>query len=102
MVSYTSEAQQLIENYNPAFNTGEWFHYAFTIKPNGDWTVYINGTFIATKNIIYPLIKTLNINSLGKSNFGGDPLLTAQLDDFRYYNVPLSDNDILALYNKTY
>jgi hypothetical protein len=92
----------LVEVYNPVFNTGEWFHYALTIKPNGDTTAYVNGTFKATKNIPYPPVKKLNTINLGKSPFTTDPLLTAQLDDFRYYNVPLSDDDILALYNKTY
>jgi hypothetical protein len=99
--SYMASTGNLVENYEPAFNTGEWFHYATTINPNGEWNVYINGTFISTKTIGYPAVKTININSLGKSG-NADALLTAQLDDFRYYNVPLSDDDVLALYNKTY
>jgi hypothetical protein len=93
---------ELVENYNPAFNTGEWFHFAFTLKPNREWNIYLNGTFISTQNITYPAVKTLKINNLGKSDSNNIGILTAQLDDFRYYNVPLSDNDILALYNKTY
>jgi hypothetical protein len=92
----------LVENYNSALNTGEWFHYAFTIKSNGEWNVYINGKFIATRTFRYPQIKTFNVNDLGKSKFNNEPLLTAQLDDFRFYNVPLSSDDVLALYNKTY
>jgi hypothetical protein len=98
--SYMENIGNLVENYEPAFNTGEWFHYATTIKPNGEWNVYINGTFISTRIIGYPVVKTLNINNLGKSG-NADALLTAQLDDFRYYNVALSDNDVLDLYNKT-
>jgi hypothetical protein len=97
LVTDTGGNRQLVENCNPAFDTGEWFHYEFTINTNGDWTVYINGTFISTKNILYPPVKTLNLNDLGKSKYPGDPLLTAQLDDFRFYNVPLSSDDVLAL-----
>jgi hypothetical protein len=63
--------------------------------------MYINGTFITTQAIGYPAVKTLNRVNLGKSSYP-NPLLTAQLDNFRYYNVPLPSNDVLALYNKTY
>jgi hypothetical protein len=72
------------------------------MKPDGEWNAYINETFIATETIGYPEVRTLNINSLGKPNDTATALLTAELDDFRFYNVPLSDDDILALYNKTY
>ena len=91
-------------------NDNVWRHFTWVIEPYSDgvyanWYIYINGellkpspnTNITRANTLYPRpILRKNIY-LGKSNWE-DPYYNGCIEDFRFYNKILTNNDIISLY----
>ncbi len=76
-----------------------WQHIVITIN-NDSIAAYVNGQKQAVSTDI--TIRTAEFkpvfNYIGRSQFAGDPMLKADIDDVRFYNFALSDNDVENLY----
>lgn len=80
--------------------SGQWFHIAWTLNPNGEWKIYVNGVLNNTlTGQTYPSQVKRNNMFLGKSNWSNDPYFTGYITDFRIYNSILSQNDVMTIYN---
>lgn len=77
--------------------TNVWSHVAVTLGTSGA-QMYVNGTLVAESSTV--TIHTLDfkpvLNYIGRSQYP-DPLLNANIDDFRVYNYALSATEIVAL-----
>jgi len=73
-----------------------WYHIAVTY--NGTYSIYINGIF---QNQILSQLPPLNVirtqNYFGKSNWAGNPLANAILDEIKIYNRSLENDEIIDL-----
>ncbi len=80
---------------NTNVNLREWSHVSYTYNA-GTISLYLNGNLIgtATGNSC-PEKMERNSNFIGKSNWNGDGLLNAILDDFKIYNRPLNNDEIM-------
>lgn len=76
-------------------------HYAYVYDvPNGVARFYINGRRVGTAAAVLALNVVDDRNSwLGRSQFPGDGNINAVYDEFRIYNGPLLDSDVLASFN---
>ena len=73
----------------------KWYHIAFVQKDNTG-TLYLNGNVIVTKSNIKPPQNVVrNSNFIGKSNWNGDGLANAIIDEIKIYNVPLTNQQVL-------
>ncbi len=87
--------------YDININDGVTRHLIWTMLPNGEWSIYINGQKINTKTDgLYPTSISRNKNFIGKSNWLADPYFNGQIDNFIILNRPLSNTDISNLYNQ--
>lgn len=79
-----------------AVNT--WVHVAVTLSDEAV-TLYVNGEQAAqsTDMKIRPIDIRPMMNYIGRSQYVGDPLLKAYVDDFRIYNYALSMEEIQAV-----
>lgn len=81
-----------------ALPTGQWVHVAVTL--DGDTaTLFVNG-FPMASNIrvtINPSDFNPGVNYIGDSQFGGDPLFSGKIDEFRIYNYALGADEIASL-----
>jgi hypothetical protein len=88
----------------PELTTGAWQHVAVTLAaetgtPTG--TLYVNGVAVTRSTTVTasPMsLGTTTQNWLGRSQFGHDPYLTGQIDNFRIYDRPLSAAEVQALF----
>jgi len=78
-----------------------WFHLVWSISPNGEWSIFINGI----KQLVS---KTISFNSTGAHNtkmtLGWAHTATVyyvigNIDDFRIYDFVLNANQVQELYN---
>jgi len=81
--------------------SGQWFHIVWTINPNGEWKIYINGFLNNTlTGQLYPgAIERKNMY-IGKSNWE-DPYFSGYIADFRIYDSVLSQNDVMNIFSGT-
>jgi alpha-L-fucosidase len=82
-----------------ALPTGVWTHVAVTLS-GGTGTLYVNGTAVGTNAAMTLKPSSLGAtanNYIGKSQFGADPYLDGQVDDFRIVNRALTSSEIAAL-----
>lgn len=76
-----------------------WRHIVWTMNPNGQWIIYLNGRNIYSKNgSTYPKAIKRNNNYIARSNWN-DPFYTGNIADFRIYNSVLSESDVINIYN---
>jgi DUF1680 family protein len=80
--------------------TSAWKHVAVTLSGNVG-ILYVDGSEVARNDDM--TLKPSNLgytaaNTIGKSQYAGDPYLNGQIDDFRIYNRPLSAEEISGLY----
>ncbi len=89
-------AEQQI-NGTAALPTG-WHHVAVT-RSGTNGVLYVDGLPVGanTLNIAPSQLGTTTQNTLGRSQFGGDPYLNGRVDDFRIYSGALSAAQISAL-----
>jgi len=79
--------------------SGQWFHIAWTLNPNGEWKIYVNGVLYRTlTGQLYPGVVKRNNMYIGRSNWN-DPYFSGYIADFRIYNSVLSQNDVMTIYN---
>ncbi|RYD22506.1 MAG: hypothetical protein EOP88_07790, partial [Verrucomicrobiaceae bacterium] len=84
-----------------AVTAGTWTHYAVTLS-GSTGRLYINGQLAATNTGMTLKPSSLGnttLNWLGDSQFGADPTLNGQLDDFRIHSRALTGTEILAAVN---
>jgi hypothetical protein len=90
--------EQFVDGPSP-LPTGTWTHVAVVLGPEG-LIIYVNGeqAVASTHITLRPadLGKTVN-NYIGRSNFGWDPYLDGNIDEFRIYDRALSHAEIQAL-----
>jgi hypothetical protein len=82
-----------------AFEPGAWHHVAF-VMAGGGATLYLDGVAVGTNAAILPPkgIGTVDYAYIGKSQFSADPLLDAEIDEFRVYNRALAADEIRATF----
>ena len=82
----------------PVFvNDNVWRHFTWTLIPNGNWTVYINGSNVWSDNSLnYPAAMNFTSSYLGKSN-KDDPYYTGAIDEFRIYASALNATGVISL-----
>ena len=80
--------------------TDELVHVALVWDgQNGVAKLYYNGKFIAQNNLHFALSDIIdNNNWLGRAQYNDDPLFRGSYNEFRIYDIPLSDDAILAHY----
>ncbi|MDQ6417890.1 LamG-like jellyroll fold domain-containing protein [Paenibacillus sp. LHD-117] len=91
-------------NLQTAFPTGEWKHVAYSLDSAAQIsTVYINGEQAAKNESVtvkpsdlYDVSKDYS-GYIGKS-FYPDPYFGGEVDDFRIYSIPLTENEVQELY----
>jgi hypothetical protein len=92
--------EQFVDGPSP-LPTETWTHVAIVLGPEG-LGIYINGDLATASAHITlrpaDLGKTVN-DYIGRSNFGWDPYLDGNIDEFRIYERALSPAEIQALYN---
>jgi hypothetical protein len=79
--------------------SGVWKHIAI-VASDGGATIYIDGSSVATTATLLPpgALGNIDYAFIGKSQFSVDPLIDAELDEFRVYNRALSADEIRALF----
>jgi len=87
--------------YNINLNNSIWTHLVWSINPDGSWVIFINGLNVGQQNstLIYPSTIMRNNNYIGKGSLLTDSNFNGQVDDFRFYNRILSQNEIQNIYN---
>ena len=67
---------------------------------NGTSTVYVDGVAVGMAGSLPSpqSLGDLDYAYIGKSQFGVDPYLDAQIDEFRVYDRALSASEVKALY----
>lgn len=85
----------------PPLTAGVWTHVALTI--GGDTgKLFVNGALVDTQAItINPGNVGTEVNYIGKSQFGADPLFNGTLDDVRVISTALTDAQVAALASST-
>ena len=82
----------------PRLSSG-WHHVAVTI--GAAVTLYVDGNEVASSTSINirPADFHPVLNYIGRSQYDADPLLKANIDDFRIYNYELSANEVSQVMN---
>ena len=85
-----------------SFATATWKHVAVVLGASGG-TLYVDGVSAGSNSaLLAPQgLGALDDAFIGKSQFSGDPLLDAQIDEFRVYRRALSASEIEALFKYT-
>jgi hypothetical protein len=87
----------------PEVINNTWNHYSWTLHPQNEWELYVNGASKVKYNDGYYPKSMLRVNQyLGKSNWSTDPYFNGFLADFRIYNSILKISDINSIYNQKY
>lgn len=93
-----SYVENVIEG-NAALPTGQWVHVAVS-QAGRIGRLYVNGTLVGTNNDMplnaFQLGSTDN-TWIGRSQYGNDPYLNGQVDDFRIYNGALTAGNVFEL-----
>jgi hypothetical protein len=86
----------------PTIATGVWRHIAVVIGA-GTSVLYIDGEDTNTNDsMISPKdLGAIDYAYIGKSQFGGDPFIDGQIDEFRVYDRALSADEVQALFSYT-
>jgi hypothetical protein len=79
-------------------NDNEWRHIAWTLDPNDEWKIYMNGALIHTVTKAYPNNVQRASNYIGKSNWNENPYYNGAIDDFRYYTRVLTGSEVTDIY----
>jgi hypothetical protein len=79
-------------------NDNEWRHIAWTLDPNGEWKIYVNGALIHTVTKVYPNAVQRTLNYIGKSHWTDQPYYNGAIDDFRYYTRVLTSSEVTDIY----
>jgi hypothetical protein len=83
----------------PNIGNKGWFHIAWTLNPNGQWKIYLNGSLYKEyNNQFYPAAIERKNMYIGKSNWN-DPYFTGYIADFRIYDSVLSEGDVKNIFN---
>jgi len=83
---------------NPYFN--QWIHIVITISAGTNWTVYLNGTSMATVTKTAFTLNTKTLNNIGRSpSYSGNPYYYGYLDDVAIWNTALSAAAVNGIYN---
>jgi hypothetical protein len=88
-------------NATPTLPTGTWEHVAITLSGTTA-TLYVQGAQVAqnTNVTLTPTsLGNTTQNWLGRSEYGADPYLTGQIDNFRIYSRALSASEVQTLHD---
>jgi hypothetical protein len=85
-------------NINNPFEIDKWMHVAIT-KSSTELKGYLNGKLVQifASNVL-PINVIRNSNFIGKSNWAGNSLAYAEMDDLKIFNISLTDDDIMNNY----
>jgi hypothetical protein len=99
--SCNTGCQNIHANNNP-LTLGKWQHLAYTIKGSSA-ILYLNGNVVAQGVQNAPISVTRSKCYIGRSNWGADPqTINVLLDDFKIFNVSLTQSQIIGLINSYY
>lgn len=101
---FHSSTEITLRNFN--YFDGIWRHFIWTISNTGEWSIYINGIMVYNmlNNHIIPYFNPIySYNFLGKPYHASynyyNNYLNGNIDDFRIYDIVLTSNQVLQLYN---
>lgn len=109
MLSDRSNQGKLI--WNQAFTKEKWQHVTISVNPD-QYNIYMDGELIEktdSKGNMEAILETLfaddcaelktnTNNAIGRSVYNTDNDLKAKIDEFRFYNVALTDEQAMAAY----
>ena len=89
---------------------GQWYHYVLVVGPGGDHRGYVNGVEFEkvyrakTGPTSYGFFSTVyhELMSIGHGSFGVTGnwwYFNGAIDDLRIYNYPLSEEEVIEIYN---
>jgi len=82
-----------------ALTAGDWVHIVVTHSDVGSVRIYTDGDLVRTASSGLPNnINRVN-NYIGRSNWGADGYFDGNIEDFRFYNRVLSQEEVLGLYS---
>lgn len=82
----------------PSLTTDTWNHVAVSLKYNKGF-YYVNGVLTVSGTLCVPSMHSRMNNFIGGSSSTGiDPDLSADLDDIKFYNRALTQEEILSEY----
>ena len=82
-----------VSNFKNTEYMNKWHHYVWTIDKSGNITLYLNGkSFFKAGGITY-FSETMNNNFI----LGGDYSIEGNVDDFRYYDGIITQDQITVL-----
>jgi len=95
---------QFLPNFRMPYN--EWTHIAFAFTLDEGASVYINGVAQDLENWVGPndfhvapsMIGAEDVN-IGRDTFNHGTLTHTKIDNFQFYKIPLSANQVLKIYN---
>ena len=79
-----------------SINIGQWYHGCF-VRGTIAWTFYNNGAQVGTLTSLLNSVTRVN-NYIGKSNTPGNTYLNGAIDEFRIYNVALTNGQVANIY----
>jgi hypothetical protein len=77
---------------------GKWTHVAWTADSSNNISLYVNGKFAITKNILAPHTTSIIIRSIGRSYGGTSYSYLGRIDEARFYNAIIPTSQIRADY----
>lgn len=80
-----------------ALETGRWQHFAVTLDAAGKAAIYKDGALIKEANVKPARNIPRRNNFVGRSNWPSDKFYEGDLDDFRWYERPLTAQEIKGL-----
>lgn len=81
-----------------AEHIGKWTHVAWTADSSNNISLYVNGKFAITKNILSPHTTSITIRSIGRPYGGTSYSYLGKIDEVRFYNTIIPFSKIKADY----
>lgn len=101
---YRGGSGQQVLSQAAVLRLNTWQHVAVTVGdvPDGNGKVpvvlYYNGQIAGTGSVLPPLTVTRNKNSIGRNNWGGNPLFQGDLDEMTIYRTALTPEQIASYF----
>jgi len=91
-----------VEIYYPFVSSaeyiGKWTHVAWTADSSNNISLYVNGKFAITKNILAPHTTSITIRSIGRPYGGTSYSYLGKIDKARFYNAIIPASQIKEQY----
>lgn len=108
-IGYSPQLGALMSNTSELFqpfglNDNKWHFIAWKVTSTdsfGNWKIFVDKGIVYDKNRTRPNAVTRKLNMIGWGNLASDPMYIGYLDDFRFYDGPLADDEIQNIYQSS-